>query len=449
MITVTAGFVSFACGSYPRDFVVPLTQTAKEALRALGLAFMDAGLCSTFDEADAAIRALQSRQIDYLIVCIPSWIETPVVLRVLMEFRHMPVLVWGLGGVTRDGSLVSPAAPAGTSALRDVLDRFGFRFKHIYEWPDAPLRPERVRDFAVAVQTVKTLAHARIGMMGYADMGLYTTMFDGVSLRSRIGPEIDVFDMLELVQKQDAVGSEELAAFVGDLRTQWHFEQPVADATLERLGKITLAAEKLIAERGYSAISFKCVEGMKKYMQFPPCLIQCVLGDKIPTICEDDALGLVTQLILKSISGQATTFVETYEFFPDRILVGVCGYAPCSYVNCQKRASAYGGWGGLHAGVMSTSEMKTGMLTVARLGYRGEDYFIHLLKAEGEKPRRWEELGWNPPVPQFPGLELKLSVPVERFVEQVVSQHYLMAYGDHVAAVKQVAKLLNVRVIES
>lgn len=447
-MNVKAGFISFACASYPREVVGPMAERAKEAVRGQGLDFVDAGLCSTFEEADAAIRILKTQPFDYVIACVPSWIETPVVMRVLMEFRHLPVLVWGLGGFTRDGSLVSPAAPAGTSALRDVLDRFGFRFKHIYEWPDSPLRPERVRDFELAVRTVKTLAHARIGMMGYADMGLYATMFDGLSLRSKIGPEVEVFDMLELVQKQDAVGPEELREFVRALRSDWKFDQPVADATLERLGKITLAADKLIAERGYSAISFKCVEGMKKYMQFPPCLVQSILGDKIPAICEDDALGLVTQLILKSLTGQATTFVETYEFFKDRILVGVCGFAPGTYTSGPKCASAYGGWGGLNAGIMSTSALKTGTVTVARLGYRGEDYFIHLLRAEGEKPRRWEELGWNPPAPQFPGLELKLGVPVERFVDQVLSQHYLIAYGDHVEAVKDVCKLLGVGVIE-
>ena len=85
------------------------------------------------------------------------------------------------------------------------------------------------------VQTVKTLAHARIGMMGYADMGLYSTMCDGVSLRAKIGPEVDVFDMLELVQKMDALDAGEVGAAIGDLRNQWVFEQPVTDATLERV----------------------------------------------------------------------------------------------------------------------------------------------------------------------------------------------------------------------
>lgn len=448
MIAIRAGFVAFASSSYPREVVNPMTEEARTSLHSQDVDFVDAGIVSTYEQADAASRVLKGHEIDYLIVCVPSWVETPIVMRTLMEFRHLPVIVWGLGGFTRDGSLVSPAAPAGTSAMRGVLEQFGFRFLHIYESPDAPLHPERVKDFAAAVRTVKTLAHARIGMMGYADMGLYTTMFDGVSLRAKIGPEVDVFDMLELIQKQEAIGQEELGTFIGDLRKQWHFEQPVTDATLEKVGKIALAAEKLISERGYSAISFKCVEGMKKYMQFPPCLIQCILGDKVPTICEDDALGLVTQLLLKSLTGQATTFVETYEFFKDRILVGVCGYTPCSYVCGQNKASVYGGWGGLNAGVMSTSAMNTGTVTLARLGYRGENYFLHVAKAQGERPRRWEELGWNAPAPQFPGLELTLDIPVERFVEKIVSQHYLIAYGDHVDAIKNVAKLLDVQIIE-
>ncbi len=447
MITVKAGFIGFACSSYPREIVGPMTEKALASVQALGVECVAAGMCSTFAEADAAVRLLQKNEFDFIIACLPSWIETPVILRVLMEFRHKPVLVWGLGGYTQNGSLVSPAAPAGTSALRDVLDRFGFRFKHIYEWPDAPLRPERVRDFALAVQTVKNLSHARIGMMGYADMGLYTTMFDGVSLRARIGPEVEVFDMLELTQKQEEIDAKELQTFVSHIRKEWQFQQPVADVTLERLGRITLAAEKLVEERGYNAISFKCVEGMKKYMQFPPCLVQSIIGDKIPAICEDDALGLVTQLILKSLTGQATTFVETYEFFQDRILVGVCGFAPGSFVCGPKCASVYGGWGGLNAGVMSTSQLQTGTVTVARLGYRGEEYFLHVLKAEGLQPRRWEELGWNAPAPQFPGLELKLDIPVEQFVDKIISQHYLIAYGDHVDAVKQVAALLGIGMV--
>ena len=283
--------------------------------------------------------------------------------------------------------------------------------------------------------------------MGYADMGLYATMFDGVSLRNKIGAEVEVFDMLELVQKIETITQPEIDAFITKFSAEWKFEQQPNRSTLEKIGKSYLAVEKIVDERGFSAISLKCVEGMKKYMQFPPCMILSMIGDKTPAICEDDALGMVTQLILKNISGQSTTFVETYEFFKDSVLVGVCGFAPCSFTTCQL-ASIYGGWGGLNEGMMSTSPMKTGEVTLARLGYRNDEYYMHILTADGQKPMKWEEMGWNPPAPEFPGLLLKMHQPVEDFVEKIISQHYLIVYGNYIDQLKDVCKLMKIRIIE-
>ncbi len=90
-----------------------------------------------------------------------------------------------------DGQLVSPAAQAGTSAVRDSLVSLGARFLYLYDYPDAPMRLDRVADFIAAAGAVRTLAHARMGMMGYADMGLYSIMFDGLDVRSRLGVEVE------------------------------------------------------------------------------------------------------------------------------------------------------------------------------------------------------------------------------------------------------------------
>ena len=37
-------------------------------------------------------------------------------------------------------------------------------------------------------------------MAGYRDMRLYGTLYDGVSLKGRIGPEIEHFELLEIAQ---------------------------------------------------------------------------------------------------------------------------------------------------------------------------------------------------------------------------------------------------------
>ena len=443
--TITAGFAGFGSISYPKQIIMKRIVEARKAVRSSGIYLVGSEPVSTFSDADKTVELLRGKDFDFFIACIASWIESPIVIRVLREFIHKPILLWGLGGYTKGGSLVSPASQAGTSALCEPMRKMGFKFKFIYEHPDSPLTIDKVKNFAIAAKTVRDLSSAKIGMMGYADMGLYATMFDGVSLRTKIGPEIEVFDMLEVVQRMERINQQKSAKFIKQFKKDWKFEKPVSNETLKKFGNIYLAVDEIIRERGYSAISIKCVEGMKKYMNFPPCMILSMLGDKLPAICEDDALGLVTQLILKYLTGQSTTFVEMYEFMKDRILVGVCGFVPCAFIKGQKKVSVYGGWGGLNEGIMNTSAMKEGLVTLARLGYTGEDYYLHAVTGEGKKPRKWEELGWSSPAPQFPGLEVTLDRPVEQFAEEILSQHYLLVYGDLREQLKNFCKLLEIR----
>ena len=80
-----------------------------------------------------------------------------------------------------------------------------------------------------------------------------------------------------------------------------------------------------------------------------------MLADELPAICEDDALGAVTQLMLKYLTGQSA--------------------------------------------------------------------------------------------PNFPSLEVRLDCPVEEFAQKVLSQHYLLAYGDHREKIEDLCKILGIEII--
>ena len=148
-----------------------------------------------------AVRDLGSGDFDLLILCIAGWIPSHAVISVLFPFRHRPMLLWGLAGWTEGDRLVTTADQAGTSALRKPMEDMGLRFRYLYEVHDRPPRMERVVAWAKACRAVRELEGARVGQMGYRDMRLYGTMFDGVSLRSRIGVEVEFFEMLEMVQR--------------------------------------------------------------------------------------------------------------------------------------------------------------------------------------------------------------------------------------------------------
>ena len=447
MDKIKAGLVSFGCISYPREIIEKRSEKARQELENAGLELIYTPPVGTIDEADRAIKDLMGKDFDFLILCIASWIETPIVIRVTDYFRDKPILLWGLGGYTQNGSLVSPASQAGTSGLRWTLEAMGYRFKYIYDFPDSPMSVDKVLSFGKVASTAKRLRSSRVGMMGYADMGLYGCMFDGMSLRSKIGPEVEVFDMLEIVQKMEKVSQKVIMNLLEEKKKLWDINPDVQEEALVNAIRIYLAVKERINEGGYNAISIKCVEGMKKYMNFPPCMILTMLSEEMPAICEDDALGAVTQLIINYLTGQSAPYVEMYEFMEDRILVGICGFVPPGAVEGKVCVARYAGWGGLSEGAMNVSKMKTGSLTLIRLFSKGDNYKLHMVTGKGLSPRRWEELGWEPPAPFFPGLEIDLDTPVEDFAQKVASQHYFVVYGDYREEIKDLCKILDIELV--
>jgi L-fucose isomerase-like protein len=448
-----AGFVGFGEVNSPRDLIASKCLAARQALEAQGVELVYTDPVSDDrrgqDEARAR-RELARGDFDLLITCVAGWIPSHTVIDVVSEFAHKPMVLWGLTGHMVDGRLVTTADQAGTSALRDPMEALGFRFKYIYDSPDAPSGgAAKVRRFGEVARAAALLRGAKIGFMGYRDMGLYGTLTDGTSLRRVLGPDIEVFEMLEIVQRMEALDHAAVAAVVDELKGEWTFEKPVPDAALERGTRMYLAVMEKVAERNYQAVSLIDVDGVKKLLHFPPALPLLLLADKggVASIPENDGLGAVTQLMVRYLTGQVGAYLEFYEFFTDRLLMGVPDYVPSEVVEGRVRVLPWPGFGGLKDGILNVSKVKTGRATICRLASRGDHYKLHVVTGEAVAPRSWEEAGWEPPAPQLPSVEFIPDCSVEEFAQKVYGQHYIIVYGDHREGLVDLCKLLGIEVV--
>lgn len=190
------------------------------------------------------------------------------------------------------------------------------------------------------------------------------------------------------------------------------------------------------------------VDGMKKLAKLPPSAIFMLLGDELDicTIPENDSLGSVTQLMTKYLTGQAAAYLEFYEFMEDRVLMGVPDYVPSEVVEGKVKVNPTS-FGGFSEGLLNVSKVKTGRVTLCRLTSKGDKYSMHIVTGEAVAPRSWEEAGWAPPAPQLPSLEIILDTPVEDFAEKVLSQHYIISYGDNTGVLKDLCKILDIEVM--
>jgi len=446
-----AAFLSFGEVNTPKEIITRKSQQAIDLLRGSGLELIITAPVTDDAAGKDALRAiseLSGAQVDLVIVCFAGWIPTHPVIQILSEFRHLPVLLWGLSGWTESGHLVTTADQAGTTAVRQTLEDLDFNFKYLVNYFDAPPPIEKITSFARAAAAAKDLQNAKIGSMGFRDMNLYVTLFDGASLRRVLGLETEFFEMLEIVQRSERVEPKAVDAIVEHILQKWAFDKPAPREVLEKGARYYLAIREKTLERNYQAVSLLDVDGMKKLLRFPPAMVFMLLAEelKICTIPENDILGAATQLMTRALTGQIAAYLEFYEFFTNGVLMGVPDYVPDEVVDGPVQVTP-SSFGGLAGGVLNVSRMKTGRITLCRLAQRKGRYVLHLVLGKAINPRSWEEAGWAPPAPQLPGLEFVLDCDMEEFSQNVMGQHYILSYGDNSAVFVDFCKLRGIEVI--
>jgi L-fucose isomerase-like protein len=292
------------------------------------------------------------------------------------------------------------------------------------------------------------MRQSKIGMMGYKDMNLYGTLYDGVSLRSKIGVEIEHFEMLEIKQLLEKLETREIMEVMDSIKKAWKFEGKVSDNTLRTGVEFYLALKQKVISRKYKAVSLIDVDGMKKLLGFPPAMIFMLLADNLGvcTIPENDVPGSVTQLITKYLTGQIGAYMEFYEFMEDRILAGVPDFVPEEVVDGPIKVLPTK-FGDLNEGLLNVSKVKTGNVTLCRLASTGDRYSMHIVTGRAAQPGKWEEIGWTPPVPQLPSLEIFLDRPVEEFAQNVMSQHYIISYGNNFDLYRNYCQIAGISII--
>ena len=450
MMQKKVGFVCFGEVNTPIERLHLKHDEALAQLRELDYEFLDAGLViddPEYKTADAAAEKLRGVDMSCLIVCIAGWIPTHAVIRVIDPYRHIPVLLWGLSAWWEKGRLVTTACQAGTTAVRPTLEALGYDFKYVYSVIDKPWPKKKTEAFLQAACAKRSLRGARVGTMGYRDMFLYGTQFEGNSMRSQIGVEVEPYEMLEMVQTSDTVDAARLAEGVAYIRKNWVFENECDDAVLARGVRYALAILEKIRSCGWEAVSLIDVNGMKKLLGFPPAMIFMMLEYYCDILCtpENDITGSVTQLIMHYLSGQHVAYLEYYEFFEDSMLIGVPDFVPKAVTDgdVTMRFTAFGLF---DSAPLNVSKVKPGFVTCSRLAYVGGRYKMHVYTAEAKTPLHpWNEFGWDDPAPQPPSLQLfPVSCTVEEFAEKVYNQHVIITYGDYTESLKDFCKLMNI-----
>ena len=446
------GFVCFGEVNTPIERLWMKHDEGLEVIKGLGYDVTDGGLViddSEYKTADAAVEKLAGLNMSALVVCVAGWIPTHAVVRVTDNFRHIPMLLWGLCGWKENGRIITTAEQAGTTAIRPAFEALGYTFKYVYNIIEKPYPLKKINSFLTACCAKTALRTSRVGTLGYRDMLLYGTQFEGNSMRGQLGVEVEPFEMLEMVNNIEKLNQADIDDGVRFVKENWVFKKPCDDSVIENGVKYALAVGMKIKERGWKAVTLIDVDGMKKLLGFPPAMVFMLLEHYygVLTVPENDVMGAVTQLIMSYLSDQTVPYLEYYEFFENSMLIGVPDYVPKAVTDGDVTVLP-AAFGLLNASLLNVSKVKTGYVTCARLFYLNGKYKMHVYTADAKTPPAWNEYGWDDPAPQLPSLEVfPDSCTVEEFAEKVSCQHVIVAYGDFVEEIKDFCKMLDIELI--
>lgn len=447
MLKANVVMLSVGEQQYPQDYLADVINEINAEVKKMDCNLLGCYKIMNFDDAQKTAEELADKKVDLFIVKFVSWHITINVMHILKNFRDVPILIWGIGGITdKNGKLHAPAAGAGVTGFVPIVKEMGFKYKIIMEKVNSPHAYKEVADYIHSVSCAKTIRAAKIGLIGYADMGLYACAYDKTGLFNKLGIDIENYDGYRIADLMNTFPEDKVKETMEWIRKSTVSQNNVSDAALERVTRLYLAMKDKADGRGLDAISVKCVDGITK-LGFNPCLAQSLLADKdLSVICECDAYGLVTSIILSTVTGNTSAFVEHYEVIDNDVLVGVCGFIPRDFIDGSFEIKS-ANLGEYNTGISNVSRLKTGEITYGRF-YNDKGEFKLFLSHGKTKPNpKWTELGWEEPTPDFPAALLELEMPVEEYLDKVPGQHIIMVFGNYVEKVKTVCDLLDIEVV--
>ncbi|MBR5460742.1 MAG: hypothetical protein IKV53_07700 [Clostridia bacterium] len=433
---------------YPQDYLAKVISELEGEVKKMDCNIVGCYTVMNFADAQRVADELSGKSVDLFIIDFVSWHITTNIMHILKGYRDVPLLIWAIGGFTdKTGKLHAPAAGAGITGFIPIVKEMGYKYKIIAEKPDSTHAYDEVASYIHSVSCALTVKAARIGLIGYADMGLYTCAYDKTALFNKIGIDIENYDGYRIANLMDEFPEERVKETMEWIRSTAKAQNNIPDKALERVTRLYLAMKDSADGRNLDAISVKCVDGITK-LGFNPCLAQSLLADKdVSVICECDAYGLVTSILLSTVSNQTSAFVEHYEVFDKEVLVGVCGFIPRDFIDGDFEIKS-ANLGEYNTGISNVSRLKCGEITYGRF-YSDKGQFKMFLQHGKTKPLgKWTELGWEEPTPDFPAALLEPEMPIIEYLDKVPGQHIIMTFGDWTDKLREVCNLLDIEVVE-
>ena len=421
-------------------------------------------------DADAtrlAIDTLREQPLDLVLVLQVTFTDATMTVALAQDI-DAPIALWAFPE-DRSGGRLRLNSLCGINLAAHALGKAGRPVGYLYCRPDAadaadllgdlidrggaqpgrrpPIAPPPGDDAAAAdAQALRDrLAGRRIGVVGRHPDGFDTCTYDADRLSELTGIGVEPIDLPTLFAAAKEIGADRVAPLrervAGELGNTGDLEAEPLDKSL----RIYAALSDLARARGLDGLAVRCWPEMFTDYGCAACGAMAMLNqDGTPCACEADVYGNVTTLILQQLAGSPVFMADLVDVdtIDDTAVFWHCGLAPLSMADPAEAPSAT-----IHSNrrkpLLYEFALKPGRITMARLSQSGNH--TRLVLGGAEMLRAPKSFSGTSGVVRFdrPG-----AAVLDAIIAEGLEHHYAFAYGEHRAALRALARLFEIQVLE-
>jgi L-fucose isomerase-like protein len=452
-------------------FDVPFAEATKErafaALEAAGIRTVGPrGLLFDRAAAEQAVAEIAAAgPIDLLLILQVTFTDATMTVKLAREAK-VPLAVWALPE-PRIGGRLRLNAYCGLNLAAHALGRAGVPHGSLYADPDAPGIGESLRGLArvhaipasgakapvaavaaadaAAARVLSTLADSKITVVGRHPDGFDTCEYDPALLARLTGMSVEQVELPDLFARARATDPARVAAVRERVEAQVAGVAEVDAEQLDRSFRVFCALEDVQRDTGAKGLAVRCWPEMFTEYGCAACGPMAMMNQKkVPSACEADVNGSMTQLILQELAGEPAWMADLVDITAadDTAVLWHCGLAPLSMCDPEFKPEAT-----IHTNrrmpLLHQFPIKPGRITLARLS-RSRNA-LKLVIAGAEVLRAPMAFTGCSGTVRFDRPAGEVS---QRILDEALEHHFALAYGDHLEALRALAQRWQIPVFE-
>lgn len=386
---------------------------------------------------------LTEQPLDLLLVLQVTFTDATMTVE-LAKSVDAPLVLWSFPE-PRSGGRLRLNGFCGINLAAHALGKAGQSFDYIHREAGAPEALDEIMALARAGYVKRRLTQTRIGVVGEHPAGFDTCSYDTAELRSRFGVKTQTLPIGDFIASAAAVDDADAKAVraraAGDLGSLDDLDQE----SLHKSMKVYVALRDLADEENLQALAVRCWPEFFTDFGCAACGPMAFMNqDGTPCGCEADVFGALSSLVLQWTAGEPTfnTDLVDVNVEDDTAVFWHCGQAPISMADPESPIGPT-----IHSNrklpLLNEFALKPGRVTLARLTQAKNE--IRLVLGGAEILRAPPSFSGTSGVVRF---DKPAGEVLDRIMREGLEHHTGLVYGEHRPALRQLASMLDLPVIE-